>query len=159
MYHRPVRPHVDYKPEGVDQYNYWVPLFESTLNTKLIIECDAHTCVRTWPILSMRCRDQENDECAEGFIRNDEKGIVYIGEGCWGAPKRWPNDPKPWTRDKAQIYSFKYIFVEKSKIEVRTVLYMSCNEVVPVKDENRFDIPEKLVFWEPENGLLIEIKK
>ncbi len=157
MYHRPVRPHVDYKPEGVDQYNYWVPQFEKSKNTKLVIESDAHTCKRTWPIL--KCDKQADGNCAEGFVRDDAKGIVYIGEGCWGAPARWPNDPKPWTRDKEQVYSFKYIFVAPNKIEVRTVLYMLSNEVKEVDPENRFQLPENLKFWTPENGPLIEIKK
>ncbi|MDX1446539.1 metallophosphoesterase family protein, partial [Lishizhenia sp.] len=73
MYHRPMRPHVKHKKEMQTQYKHFVPVFEAYKNVRLAIECDSHTCKSTWPIL--KCKDDEN--CDEGFVRNDSLGIVY----------------------------------------------------------------------------------
>ena len=67
--------------------------------------------------------------CKNVFERNDQIGITYVGEGCWGAPLRKADDFKPWTRDAEAVNQFNWIFVSKEKIEVRTVLYENADEV------------------------------
>ena len=152
QYHRPIRPHVKHKKEMQTQYYNFVPLFEKYKNLRLCLENDSHTCKITWPIVS-----SEDSLSSEGFIRNDEKGIVYAGEGCWGAPLRAADDSKPWTRDAASVNQFNWIFISKEKIELRTILYENSAEVSELTEETRFYMPEKIKLWTPSNGSLVEI--
>ena len=115
QYHKPVRPHVSSKSEGNNQYNYWVPLFEQH-GVNLVVECDAHTVKSTWPIVQSTGSGSD-----EGFIRDDANGIVYTGEGCWGAPLRGNNDDKTWTRNSDMFNQIKWVFVDQAKMEVRTI--------------------------------------
>jgi hypothetical protein len=72
-YHRPVFPAIKNPSRAKAS---WVPLFEE-YNVDLALESDGHCIKRTVP------------------IRNDKEsadGVVYLGEGGYGAPQR---DPKP----------------------------------------------------------------
>lgn len=152
QYHRPVRAHVKSKKEMQTQYKNFVPEFEKYKNVRLCLENDSHTCKVTWPIL----RDK-SDEADEGFRRNDSLGIVYAGEGCWGAPLRAADDRKSWTRDAEAVNQFNLIFVSREKIELRTVLYENADEIIEIQEDSKFEIPSNLKLWGPTNGTLIEI--
>ena len=152
QYHRPVRPHVGHKKEMETQYRNFVPLFERYPNVRLALENDSHTCKTTWPIVQSEAPGSE-----EGFIRDDEKGIVYVGEGCWGAPLRQPDDNKCWTRNSEAINQFNWIFVSREKIEVRTVKYENAETVSELTEATRFEIPANIDIWNPSNGPVIEI--
>jgi len=111
QYHRPVRAHVAAKKEMETEYRNFVPLFEKYDNVRLCLENDSHTCKTTWPIV------QSKEPCSEeGFVRDDVYGITYVGEGCWGAPLRQPDDNKCWTRNSEAINQFNWIFITKEKI-------------------------------------------
>ena len=152
QYHKPMRPHVSSKAEGNAQYMEWAELIYEE-KVKLVVECDAHTVKTTWPI-----RPSTGPESDEGFVRDDKKGTVYVGEGCWGAPLRPSNDPKSWTRDHDMFNQFKWIFIDKDEIEVRTVKVENAAEVASVPDEHPFYIPENLDIWDPENGAVVSIR-
>lgn len=154
QYHRPVRPHVGHKKEMETQYRNFVPVFEKYPNLKLCLENDSHTCKTTWPIIKSEALGSE-----EGFIRNDSIGITYVGEGCWGAPLRQADDLKCWTRDAEAINQFNWIFVNKDKIEVRTVKYENAAIVGVVSEDNRFEMPENIDLWNPSNGAVVVIRK
>jgi hypothetical protein len=154
QYHRPIRAHVAAKKEMETEYKNYVPLFEKYANVRLCLENDSHTCKITWPIVASK-----GEGSSEGFIRNDEKGIIYAGEGCWGAPLRIADDSKPWTRDAEAVNQVNWIFVDKNKIELRTVLYENAAEVEALTDDNRFRMPANLKLWTPPNGSLVEIFK
>ncbi len=151
-YHKPMRPHYTKKREGDAQYDNWaIPLFEN--GVKLVVEGDTHTCKSTWAVKPSQ--EEGNDE---GFVR-DENGMVFIGEGTWGAPVRKSDDQKSWTRDTDAISQFKWIFVDKEKIEIRTVKYKNVEEVAELTIDKMFEIPEGIDLWNPKNGKLITIKK
>lgn len=152
QYHRPIRAHVAKKKEMETQYKNFVPLFETYKNVRLCLENDSHTCKITWPIVSSK-----EEGSSEGFIRDDQNGIVYAGEGCWGAPLRTADDKKPWTRDAEAVNQINWIFISKEKIELRTILYENVSEVEALTDDNRFVIPKNLTLWGPTNGTLVEI--
>ena len=152
QYHRPIRPHVKHKKEMETQYRNFVPLFEKYSNLRLCLENDSHTCKITWPIVSSKAEGS-----SEGFMRDDEKGIIYAGEGCWGAPLRAADDFKPWTRDAAAVNQFNWIFIAQDKIELRTVLYENAEDVAELTEETRFSMPLNINLWNPSNGNLVEI--
>jgi hypothetical protein len=154
QYHRPIRSHVSFKKEMNDQYRQFVPQFEKHENVKLCLENDSHTSKCTWPIVSAKGKEAD-----EGFKRDDEKGIVYVGEGCWGAPLREADDLKSWTRNAEAVNQVNWIFVDQEKIEVRTVLYENADQVSELTYETRFEMPKNINLWTPSNGSLISIKK
>jgi len=152
QYHRPVRAHVASKKEMQTQYKNFVPLFEKHKNVRLCLENDSHTWKVTWPIVSSKEANAD-----EGFKRDDAKGIVYAGEGTWGAPLRPADDKKSWTRDAEAINQFNWIFVSKEKIELRTVKYENEADVESLTEKNRFQMPKNIELYGPVNGTLVEI--
>lgn len=153
QYHKPMRPHVRYKSEGNNQYRYWSELFYD-YNVNLVVECDAHTVKTTWPV-----RPSTGSGNDEGFIRDNNRGTVYVGEGCWGAPLRRNDDNKNWTRNSASFNQFKWIFVSEDKIETRTVRVDNASTVNSVSNTNVFAIPSNLDIWNPSNGSVVTITK
>lgn len=150
QYHKPMRPHVSRKKEGNNQYEHWAHLFQEH-KINLVVECDAHTVKTTWPIVLSTAK-----EATEGFIRNDKEGIVYVGEGCWGAPLRGNDDIKPWTRDSGSFNQFKWIWILDNKIEVRTVKVEQTTQKTGLKYGTMTE-PTWLKIWNPTNGKVITI--
>jgi len=138
QYHRPMRPHVSSKGEGNDQYSNWAQLFYD-YDVKLVVECDAHTVKTTEPIMPGSGGD-------EGFLV-DPNGTIYVGEGCWGAPIRMNDDNKSWTKASGKFNQFKWIWIDKSKIEVRTVKVDNADDVGQVTDTERFFPPADINIW------------
>lgn len=149
QYHVPMRPHVADKSEGSAAYQNWAkPFFDYKMD--LVIESDSHTVKTTWPLEPSSASGND-----EGFVRNDEKGTVYLGEGCWGAPLRSADDAKSWTRDSGAFNHFNWLFVDQDKIEIRTIKVDNASKVGTLGDGNRFDIPSGIDVWTPKNGDLI----
>ncbi len=152
QYHKPMRPHTSRKKEGDMQYMNWAQLFYDE-KVKLVVECDAHTVKTTWPI-----KPSTKDNSDEGFVRDNRNGTVYVGEGCWGAPLRPNDDTKTWTRDSGVFNQFKWIFIDKKRIEVRTIKTDNADVVSSVPNDSLFVIPRNLDIWNPDNGSVVEIR-
>lgn len=153
QYHFPIRPHTKNKAERNDQRKNWASLFFK-YGLDLAIESDAHVVKSTYPIVPSNSEGNE-----EGFRRDDENGTVYIGEGCWGAPLRSNNDDKSWTRASASFNQFKWIFLSKQSMEIRTVKTDGVEEVEPLSLNNRFDMPFGIDLWNPSTGDVIVLNK
>ncbi len=151
QYHKPMRPHVSYKSEGNTQYSAWANLFYQH-GVKLVVECDAHTVKTTWPV-----KPSTGSGSDEGFVREDNAGTTYVGEGCWGAPLRTNDDNKAWTRASGRFNQFKWIFVDRNKIEVRTIKVDNASSVGTVSDSNPFAAPANLDIWNPAGGAVVTI--
>lgn len=151
QYHFPMRPHTQRKAEKNDQVAFWAPLFLK-YDMNLVVECDAHVVKSTWPI-----RADNGPGSDEGFIRDDENGTVYVGEGCWGAPLRNNDDDKTWTRASGSFNEFNWIFVDREKIEVRTVMTDGAGRVGSVDPKNIFKAPIGIHIWNPPSGDVITI--
>ncbi len=149
QYHHPMRPHHSRKSEKLSQQKYWAPLFYE-YEMDLVVECDAHVVKTTYPI-----RPSKEKGSDEGFIRDDERGTVYVGEGCWGAPLRSNNDNKDWTRASGSFNQFKWIFVDHDRMEIRTVKTENPDEITGLTDESRFSIPKEIQIWSPPTGDVI----
>lgn len=157
QYHRPMRPHVKQKREGSVQYAYWSNLFYQ-YGVDAVLEGDSHTAKTTWPIIPC----SGGFDCEEGFKRDDNNGTVYLGEGAFASPLRANNDVKSWTRDSGMFYQFKWIFVDKNKMEVRTVKYENDTNTSSINElsaTNRFTMPDGLEIWNPVNGDVVTLNK
>lgn len=157
QYHKPIRPHVSAKYEGSIQYAYWANLFYQ-YGVNMVLEGDAHAVKTTWPIIP--CSGGFN--CDEGFKRDDVNGAVYLGEGSYAAPLRTIDDDKKWTRDSGSFHQFKWLFIQKDKVEIRTVKYdvnTHTNVINELPINNRFTIPQNLDVWNPSNGDVVRLYK
>ena len=154
QYHAAIRPHSKRKPEKTNLILDWATLFHK-YQVQLVIESDAHVVKWTYPI-----RPSRDAGSQEGFIRDDQAGTVYIGEGCWGAPLREADDPKIWTRDFDSFNQFKWIFVDQEKIEIRTLKTDMVDAVREISHYNPFEMPVGIeqAVWKPQNGSVLRIK-
>lgn len=146
QYHHSMRPHTSSKPERDELITLWATQF-ARYGVNLVVESDAHTVKQTWPIRPSRAPGS-----SEGFIRDDRRGTVYVGEGCWGAPLRANNDDKPWTRASGRFNQFKWIWLDATQIQVRTVdIDRSYGTLAEVNPLTRFQAPPGIVYWNPQS--------
>lgn len=151
QYHYPIRPHTAKKRSRENQWNSWAGLFYE-YGVNVVVECDAHTVKTTWPL-----RPSKEAGSEEGFVRDDKKGTVYIGEGCWGAPLRPNNKDRSWTRASGSFNQFKWLFVDAHKIEIRTIKTDNASEVTALQEDHRFYPPQELNVWDPPTGDVITL--
>jgi hypothetical protein len=150
QYHHAMRPHTSGKPERDDLVQNWAPLFLHH-RVQLALESDSHVAKWTYPI-----RVSKEPGSSEGFIRDDERGTVYVGEGCWGAPLRSSDDNKKWTRNSGSFNHFNLIYVDQEKIEVRAVITDQLEGVM--ESRGPFVLPVGIKLWEPSNGNVVVIQ-
>ena len=153
QYHRPMRPHTasSDKPNNNTLYEAWAELFYDE-DVRLVIDCDSHMSKTTWPI-----RPSSEIGNDEGFVVDHSNGTVYAGEGCWGAPLRDNNDDKSWTRNSGSFNQFKLIFIEPSKIELRTIKVDNAASVGEVSNTDPFTLPVNLDVFTPPTGAVVTI--
>ena len=146
QYHHSMRPHTARKRENDPLVFYWAGLFHH-FGVDLVLESDGHVVKQTWPI-----RPSRQPGSAQGFVRDDAAGTVYIGEGGWGAPLRANDDDKPWTRASGSFNQFKWIWVSAADVQVRTVVIDRSDVRQEVADHDRFRTPPGLYYWEAANS-------
>jgi hypothetical protein len=115
-YHKPFRPHTQAKAENDYIAESWAPLFEK-YGVDAAFEGDSHMHKITYPV-----RMDSGEGSEEGFIRDDRKGTVYIGEGSWGAPTRACDDDKTWTLASGRFAQFKWVHVYPNGLKIHTVI-------------------------------------
>ena len=145
-YHRPMRPHTTTKAEGLKRIAAWAQLFYDQ-GIDLVVESDTHMVKRSYPL-----RPSEGEGSYESFVRDDQTGMVFIGEGSWGAPPKPADDDKPWTMACDSFHQFKWIQVQPDEMLIRTVKFEDVEKVEALTEETLFAEPENMVFWEPETG-------
>ena len=149
-YHKPFRPHTKHKRENMNLYNLWAFLFKD-YSLDISLDADSHMSKITFPVVP----DPNSED--EYFVRDDENGTIFLGEGSWGAGPRESNDDKSWTLRSGSFNQFKWLQVfpktenQEAHIDIRTVITAtrdsSNNSISHVKnvealsEENVFDIP------------------
>jgi hypothetical protein len=180
-YHKPLRPHTAGKSEQLGLINSWAELFYN-YGLDVACESDSHMHKFTFPLAP--CDDSDPD-CFQSFVKDEEFGVFFQGEGSWGATPRRHDDDKPWTIDSDSHNQFKWTHVcpatatEDAHLAIRTVItglrncyYDECPEGVesgPVEsqvenvealnEENKYTkIPENIVLGNtPYFGEVIKI--
>jgi hypothetical protein len=150
-YHKPFRPHTKHKRENVDLYNLWAFLFKD-YGLDISLDADSHMSKITFPVVP----DPNSKD--EYFVRDDENGTIFLGEGSWGAGPRDNNDDKSWTLQSGSFNQFKWLQVfpktenREAHIDIRTVITATrdnsnksvshVKNVEALSEENIFDIPK-----------------
>ena len=161
-YHKPMRPHTARKSENDHLVESWAPLFYK-YKLDIGMEGDSHMSKITYPI---RASEEEGND--EGFIRDDENGTMYIGDGAWGASPRPNNDDKSWTLRSGSFNQIKWIQVfpatdgKPAYMDIRTIITSERNpdnedEVISHVD-NVSSLSEDDVFAVPENVNLFSME-
>ena len=153
-YHKPMRPHTRSKSEGDNRSGLWASIFLD-YELDLAIDSDTHMTKYTYPIRPAQRGEPGADE---GFIRDDVRGTVYIGEGSWGAPRRPADDNKNWTLASASFYQFKLIHATPDNLHIRTVRFQNSADVTGTtpltqadQDTDPLAIPDGLDLWQAPN--------
>jgi len=162
-YHKPMRPHTARKPENDHLVEAWSPLFYQ-YKLDLAFEGDSHMSKITYPI-----RPSVEPGNHQGFIRDDENGTMYVGDGSWGATPRPNNDDKPWTLRSGSFNQIKWIQVfpqdgeKPAYMEIRTVITSERNpdneddvisqvdKVSNLSESDIFSIPENIKLFSTES--------
>ncbi len=110
VYHRSAYPAVYSFNHGVSKAirSFWCPLFEEH-GVKVAFEHHNHTYKRTYPI------------CAEEI--DPVRGIVYLGDGCWGVKPRTPTSlDKRWYLAEAQSWNhFFSLVLDEKGLHLETI--------------------------------------
>jgi hypothetical protein len=162
-YHKPFRPHTRRKPEQDHQYEQWAGLFYE-YGLDLSIDADSHMHKITYPL---RPSTEEGSE--QGFMRDDQNGTLFLGEGAWGAGPRANDDDKSWTYESGSFNQVKWIHVmpvsggDQAFIEIFTVITGRYDEdgsqvifvdgVEGLTEEDVFRIPEGITLFRGNDSL------
>lgn len=152
QYHLSIRPHTQGKPKQNELLLHWATLFKA-YSVKVAFESDAHVAKWTYPI-----RPSKEPGSDDGFIRDDENGTVYAGEGGWGAPLRENNIKHTWTKASGSFNQFDWVFVDAQKVEIRKVMTDCAKQAQTLTDKNLFTTPVGLALWKPQNGDVVLIQ-
>lgn len=165
QYHHPIRPHTTGKPNKDDQREAFAKNFEK-YGLQFVTESDAHLTKSTYSIktydgLNNDGRDDDGDGqdadipcadnplCDDGFIRDDVKGVMYVGEGGWGAELRPADKIYSWSRAGGSFFQVKWTFIDKNGIEVRTVVTENVDNVVAkTAADDKFTMPQNIDLWD-----------
>lgn len=131
-----------------EQMTCWVPLFES-YNVRLIMESHGHLTKWTYPCVSNSNQDD--------FEIDMENGIVYIGEGQWGAPHRTLDftgvNQKSYVRDQGVFDNFFWIRVTPSQTKVQCVPFNELENILAIGDNSLGkELNTDIAVWNPSNG-------
>jgi len=161
-YHKPFWPHTSNKREQEYQYNQWAGLFYK-YGLDLSFDADSHMSKITYPL-----RPDSSENSFMGFIRDDETGTMFLGEGSWGAHPRPNDDDKPWTYTSGSFNGFKWGHVfpggddDQPHVNIYTVIsvdYYDGDDIIlydsiveELTEDNCFDIPKNLKIQKFPNG-------
>jgi hypothetical protein len=119
QYHVPAWPSVrDFNEAGPKWIReQWVPLFEK-YGVDVGVEAHDHAYKKTQPIFANKV--------------DPEKGILYVGDGAWGAPLR---DPKKaadywWLAEASKNYNYFRVTItqDASELKVEPVFYKAVGQ-------------------------------
>lgn len=154
-YHKPIWPHTSSKRENPEEYNEWAQLFYD-YGLDVSFDGDSHMSKITYPLRP----DSTAVDSFMGYVRDDEKGTMFLGEGSWGAFPRPNDDDKPWTIQSFRGNQVKWIQVFPAedqlpdRMSIYTIMTATYDEnevqtlygddVEPLTEANLFDVPENL---------------
>lgn len=131
-----------------DQMSCWVNLFEQ-FDVRLVSESHTHITKWTYPCVA--------NSGSTDFEVDNEEGVVYIGEGQWGAPHRELDftgaNQKAFVRDQDVFDNFFFISVTPTETSIKCVKFENVASVTEnTDDELGSGLPSDVVLWSPSNG-------
>lgn len=142
QYHKPMFPHYSGKSNNLRLFDWWSDAFYQ-YGMNLVVESDTHINKVTRPVKPVVNNGERDFEVVE------DGGIVFVGEGSWGAPARSANQPKDWTIDLASVQQFKVIQVKPDELIVRTALFDETAQALTPeqRSEDPIALPADVNWW------------
>lgn len=156
QFHIPMIPQGHYSPKN-DIIDCWMPLFEEH-GIRLVMESHTHIYKVTHPIKASS--NTADPTYHRGYVRSDGDGVMFIGEGNWGAPYRTIYPKFAWTQDVGRNFSsFFFITVNKEKLTVQTVEFDTDIDAVTAATDDKLGscLPAGISLYEGDNGPLYEL--
>lgn len=154
QYHNPMITHSAIDASKQDIIDCWAPKFRYN-KVNLVFENHSHLIKYTWPIVPYAGVGNDN-----GFIRDDNNGTVYVGDGSWGAPLIAPIPSYAWTRNTEKLHAFHFVTVSTKEITVRTINFLNANIVEPLPPRtSSAQMPKNINIWTPSNGSTVVLNK
>ena len=154
-YHKPIWPHTTSKRENPYEYNQWAHLFYD-YGLNMSMDGDSHMSKITFPLKP----DSTSADSYMGYVRDDERGTMFLGEGSWGAFPRPNDDDKPWTIQSFRGNQIKWFHVlpeennQPDRVSIYTIVSATYDaeenqtlydaEVESLTEDNLFDVPAGL---------------
>ena len=131
-----------------EQMECWVPLFESH-HVRLVMESHGHLTKWSYP-----CKANSS---FTDFELSEDDGIVYIGEGQWGAPHRTLDftgaNQKAYIRDQDVFDNFFWIRVTSEQTTVQCVPFENVSNLNDILDNSLGkELSTNVPLWNPSNG-------
>ncbi len=158
-YHKPIWPHTSRKAENPYQYRQWAHMFYK-YGLDISMDGDSHMSKITYPLRP----DSTAAGSHMGYVRDDQKGTMFLGEGSWGAFPRANDDDKPWTIKSFSGNQIKWIHVlpkeedMPDRMSIYTVISATYdeNEKQTLYDEEVESLTEENVFKVPDHIEMVE---
>ena len=133
-----------------DQMSCWVNLFEQ-YKVRLATESHTHITKWTYPCIA---------NSSDSDFQLDTNGIVYIGEGQWGAPHRTLDftgaNQKPYIKAQGVFDNFYYIRVTPAQTTIKSVLFDGNENLVALtSDDYGKELPANVQVWNPTTGNVV----
>lgn len=130
-----------------DQMSCWVNLFEQH-NVRLAMESHTHITKWTFPCVA---------NSSDTDFEQNANGIVYIGEGQWGAPHRSLDftgaNQKPYVRAQGVFDNFYFIRVTPQQTTIQSVLFDGNENLTALtSDSLGKQLPGGILVWNPASG-------
>ncbi|MEI6347434.1 MAG: metallophosphoesterase family protein [Bacteroidota bacterium] len=153
QYHIPMNPQGKRYRKREDLIKCWSPLFQKW-GIDIVSECHAHIIKTTFPVVI----DSSNFQ--NPFTRNDSIGIVFIGEGAWGAPLREVRADNDALFDQAIYHGFHVLQVNRDSIIISQVGFKNVDLVAQNPSDRRgLSLPENLQIKAGKTGKNLVIKR
>jgi len=144
QYNSPMRPHTKDRKDGNTQYINWAGIFNH-YHVNLVSEAGGSLCKMTHPL-----KPSNQNGSQDGFIKDDNAGTIFIGEGGWGAPLKLADNRKQWSLDCADINHFFWIYADSRQMVIRAVMFDNAEDIKPTDPQKGlYELPEDLMLWEP----------
>jgi len=151
QYHIPINPQGKKYNKREDLFLCWAPLF-TKYGVDVISESHTHIIKTTYPAY-ININNQT-------FSRSDSNGIVFIGEGAWGAPLRKIRPDNNYIFDQKAYHGFHVLAVDRDKILIYQISFEDIDKVANNNsNRNNLELPANIKIKSGKSGNFIEIKK
>ena len=154
MYHHAFRSHIQTEPDNEEGAVRWAPLFNQ-YQFDIALESGAALHKVTQPIIPFNGNGSE-----DGFIVDEQKGVVYLGDGSMGATAVVPDVQRSWTMNASADNQVKWIHLTKDLCKIKAVRTDNAGDLSERQEwEDKFVDLDKIQLIPIQNQLQLEIPR
>jgi len=153
QYHIPMNPQGKKYSKRKDLIQCWAPIFQKW-GVDIVSESHTHIMKTTYPVVI------DSSNFNNPFSRNDSLGMVFIGEGAWGAPLRALRPTNDYIKSQVIVHGFHILQVSGDSIQISAISFGNV-ETVTQSPSNRstLQLPDNLQRIPEKDGIPLVIKR